>query len=133
MEGLQDLVRHYESPWSFLPNPGSEQPPSFSARRLRSFGLRSLLHACTWTDLWGLGATALTFLASPENKTRTLLVGIVTGLVSPLAFFGALIEFLGPKNEGVAGWIIYGSIFALTGAVASFEAGNAVLSEKFVR
>jgi hypothetical protein len=78
----------------------------------------------------GLGATALIFLASPAKKIRTLLVGIVIGFACPLAFFGALIVLQGPKKEGVAGWVIYGSIFALTGALAGFEAGKAVLSEK---
>ncbi len=77
-----------------------------------------------------LGAAALTFLASPATKTRTLLVGIVTGFTCPAAFFVALIVLLGPKNEGVVGYGIYGFIFALTGAFAGFEAGNAVLSEK---
>ena len=80
-----------------------------------------------------LGATALTFLASPAKKTRTLLVGIVIGFACPLAFFGALIVLQGLKNEGVAGWVIYGFIFALTGALAGFEAGKAVLSEKLAR
>ena len=80
-----------------------------------------------------LGATALTFLASPAKKTRTLLVGIVTGLACPLTFFGALIVLQGPKNEGVAGWVLYGFIFVLTGAFAGFEAGKAVLSEKLRR
>jgi len=81
----------------------------------------------------GLGATALTFLASPAKKTRTLSVEVVTGLACPLAFFSALIVLEGPKNEGVAGWFFYGLIFALTGAFAGFEAGKAVLSDKLVR
>ena len=80
-----------------------------------------------------LGATALTFLASPAKKTRTLLVGIAIGFACPLAFFGALIVLQGPKNEGVAGWVLYGFIFVLTGAFAGFEAGKAVLSEKLRR
>jgi hypothetical protein len=78
------------------------------------------------------GATALTFLGSPVKKTRTLLVGTVTGFACPLAFFGALIVLQGPKNEGVAGWVLYGFLFALTGAFAGFEAGNAVLAGKLV-
>jgi hypothetical protein len=80
-----------------------------------------------------LGASALTFLAWLAKKTRTLLVGIVTGFACPLAFFGALIVVQGVKNEGVAGWILYGFIFVLTGAFAGFEAGKAVLSEKLLR
>jgi hypothetical protein len=39
----------------------------------------------------------------------------------------------GPKNEGVAGWVLYGFIFVLTGAFAGFEAVKAVLSEKMLR
>ena len=77
-----------------------------------------------------LGAIALTFLASPAKKTRTLVVGVVTGFGCPVAFFGALIVVQGPKSDGTLGWVLYGIIFAGTGAFAGFEAGSAILSEK---
>jgi hypothetical protein len=101
-----------------------------SARDVYNLLLLALYSALAPGVIFGvLGATALTFLASPAKKTRTLLVGIVTGLSCPLAFFGALIAFF-PKNDATLGWVIFGFIFALTGALAGFMAGNAVLSGK---
>jgi hypothetical protein len=103
-----------------------------SANPLPDLLLMALYYALAPGAFFGaLGATALAFLGSPAKKIRTLLVGIVIGLVCPLCFFGALIVFL-PKNEWTLGWFLFGFIFALTGAFAGFMAGNAVLSEKMV-
>lgn len=73
-----------------------------------------------------LGSAALAFLASPTSKLRTVVLGIVTGLLCPVLLFGALIIFL-PRNEGALGWFLFGFIFAMTGAFAGFMAGNSLV------
>jgi multisubunit Na+/H+ antiporter MnhG subunit len=101
-----------------------------SARGVRDLLLAALYYMLAPGVIFGgLGAIALTLLASPAKKTRTLLVGTVTGFACPLAFFGALIVF-SPKNEATLGWIVLGFIFSLTGALAGYMAGSAVMSQK---
>ncbi len=73
-----------------------------------------------------MGAGVLALWASPAKKIPTLSLGVVTGLASPLIFFGALLVIL-PKNEASLGWILFGMIFSVAGAFAGFMTAAAVL------
>jgi hypothetical protein len=75
----------------------------------------------------GLGAAALTFLVRPGQKFRAVVVGTVTGLGCPAAFFAALALIL-PKNEATLGWVFGGIIYGGIGIFAGVVAGNTIAS-----
>ena len=76
----------------------------------------------------GIGAGAMTLWVQPGQTFRAITLGVVVGLGAPAGFFAALAIFL-PKNEATMGWVLFGMVFAMTGAFAGVMAANLLKSE----
>jgi hypothetical protein len=75
-----------------------------------------------------IGAASMTLLVRPGQKLRALVVGLLVGFGTPAAFFSGLAILL-PKNEATMGYVLFGMIFAMTGAFAGIVAANSLKSE----